>query len=154
MQKYETLYILEPHLSDEQVEEIVRTFEAITPDNKGNVIRTDKWGKRKLAYRMGKHWEGHYVLYEYEGTGAIQRELERRLKIHDNVMRFLTTAVDPRMAAELERKAEREKRTGGRMDDGEGGWGGEGRFGDRDRDRDYDRGPRRDRGDRDREERS
>lgn len=151
MQKYETLYILEPQLTDDQVDEIVRTFEAVIPDHKGTLIKTDKWGKRKLAYRVGKHWEGHYVLYEYEGTGSIQRELERRLKIHDNVMRFLTTAVDPRMAAELERKAERDKRSGGRSDD-EGGWGGEGRFGDRDRD--YDRGPRRDRGDRDREERS
>ena len=152
MQKYETLYILEPQLTDDQVDEIVRTFEAVIPDHKGTLIKTDKWGKRKLAYRVGKHWEGHYVLYEYEGDGAIQRELERRMKIHDNVMRYLTTAVDPRMAAELERKAEREKRSGGRMDDGEGGWGGD-RFGDRDRD-DY-RGPRRDRGDRgDREDRA
>jgi len=153
MQKYETLYILEPQLSDEQVDEIVRTFEAVIPDNKGTLIKTDKWGKRKLAYRVGKHWEGHYVLYEYEGDGVIQRELERRMKIHDNVMRFLTTAVDPRMAAELERKAEREKRSGGRMDDSEGGWGSDRGFGDRDRD-DY-RGPRRDRGDRgDREDRA
>jgi small subunit ribosomal protein S6 len=112
MQKYETLYILQPALSDDQVEEIVKTFEAIIPDNKGTLIKTDKWGKRKLAYRIGKHWEGHYVLYEYEGLGTIQRELERRLKIHDDVMRYLTTAVDPRMAAELERKAERDKRKG------------------------------------------
>ncbi|MGH9870625.1 MAG: 30S ribosomal protein S6 [Candidatus Polarisedimenticolia bacterium] len=154
MQKYETLYILEPQLSDDQVDEIVRTFEAVIPDHKGTLIKTDKWGKRKLAYRVGKHWEGHYILYEYEGDGAIQRELERRMKIHDSVMRFLTTAVDPRMAAELERKAEREKRTGGRTDD-EGGWGGGDRFGDRDRDRDDYRGPRRDRGDRgDREDRA
>jgi small subunit ribosomal protein S6 len=154
MQKYETLYILQPALSDDQVDEIVKTFEAVIPDNKGSLIKTDKWGKRKLAYRVGKHWEGYYVLYEYEGSGAIQRELERRLKIHDDVMRYLTTAVDPRMAAELERRAEREKRTGGRGEDGEGGWGSD-RFGDRDRDRDDYRGPRRDRGDRgDREERS
>ena len=152
MQKYETLYVLQPNLTDDQVEEIVKTFESVIPDNKGTLVKTDKWGKRKLAYRVGKHWEGYYVLYEYEGSGSIQRELERRLKIHDHVLRYLTTAVDPRMAAELERKAEREKRTGGRSDDGEGGWGGD-RFGDRDRD-DY-RGPRRDRGDRgDREERS
>src|SRR5215475_4062459 len=142
MQKYETLYILQPALSDEQVDEIVKTFETIISDTKGTLIKTDKWGKRRLAYRLGKHWEGYYILYEYEGDGAVQRELERRLKIHDHVIRYLTTAVDPRMAAELERKAEREKRSGGRPDDGEGGWGGEGRFGDRDRDRDDYRGPR------------
>src|SRR5262245_54705157 len=135
MQKYETLYILEPQLSDEQVDEIVRTFEAVIPDHKGTVIKTDKWGKRKLAYRVGKHWEGHYVLYEYEGDGAIQRELERRMKIHDNVIRYLTTTIDPRMAAELVRKAEREKAMGGRRDEMGDSWGDtRDRYGDRDRD--------------------
>src|SRR5262245_12388537 len=122
MQKYETLYIVQPNLPEDQVDQIVGTFETIIPENKGTHIKTDKWGKRKLAYRIGKHWEGYYVLYEYEGDGSIQRELERRLKIHDDVIRFITVAVDPRMAAELERKAEREKKMEGRRDDGDG-WG-------------------------------
>jgi len=130
MQKYETLYVLQPNLSDEQVEELVHTFEAIIPENRGTLIKTDKWGKKKLAYRVGRHYEGYYILYEYEGEGATQRELERRMKIHDDVLRHLTTRVDPRMAAELERKAERDKQMEGRR---EGGWG------DRDRDRDRDR---------------
>jgi len=156
MQKYETLYIVQPSLAEDQVDEIVKTFETIIPEHHGTLIKTEKWGKRKLAYRIGKHWEGYYVLYEYEGDGAIQRELERRLKIHDHVMRHITVAVDPRMAAELERKAERDKKMEGRRDEGDG-WG-EGRdrdrFGDRDRDDYQGRGPRRERAGRDEEGRA
>ena len=144
MQKYETLYVLQPNLSEDEVSEIVQIFEAIIPENKGNLIKTDKWGKRKLAYRVGRHWEGYYVLYEYDGDGGTQRELERRMKIHDHVIRHMTTKVDPRMAAEVERRIEREKRMEGRRE--EGGWGGG-------RDRDRDDGPPRGRRDRDREDR-
>ncbi|HEY3176087.1 MAG TPA: 30S ribosomal protein S6 [Candidatus Polarisedimenticolia bacterium] len=139
MAKLETLYIIQPNLPDDQVDEIIRTFEAVITDTRGTLIKTDKWGKRKLAYRLAKHWEGYYVLYEYEGDGATQRELERRMKIHDHVIRYLTTRVDPRMAAELVRRAEREKLMGGRRD--ENGWG-EGRDRDRDRDGDDDGGRR------------
>jgi small subunit ribosomal protein S6 len=147
MNRYETLYIIQPNLPDDQVEEIVRLFEGVIPENRGTLVKTDKWGKRKLAYRIGRHWEGYYVIYEYDGDGATQRELERRLKIHDHVIRHMTTRVDPRMAAELERRAEREKRGEGRRDDGGEGWG-EGRFGNGDRDDYHGRGPRRDRGER------
>ena len=153
MQKYETLYIVQPNLADEQVDEIVGTFAAIIPEHKGTLIKTDKWGKRKLAYRIGRHWEGYYVLYEYEGDGSIQRELERRLKIHDDIIRYITVTVDPRMAAELERKAERDKRMEGRRDEAGDSWGeGRDRFGDRD---DYQsRGPRRERPGRNGEDRA
>lgn len=114
MQKYETLYVLQPNLADEKVDELVGVFEGIIPANSGSLVKTDRWGRRKLAYRIGKHWEGTYILHEYEGDGATQRELERRLKIHEDVLRHLTTKVDPRMALELERRAEREKRMEGR----------------------------------------
>lgn len=149
MQKYETIFIVQPNLTEEQVDEVIRTFEAVIPDTKGTLVKTDKWGKRKLAYRIGRHWEGYYTIYEYEGEGATQRELERRMKIHDHVIRCMTVKVDPRMAAELERRAEREKRMESRRDEMGEGWG------DRDRDRDRgDRGDRdRDRGDRDRGDR-
>lgn len=146
MQKYETLYVVQPTLTEEQVDEIIRTFETVIPENSGTLIKTDKWGKRKLAYRVGRHWEGYYVLYEYEGDGSTQRELERRMRIHEHVMRHLTVAVDPRMAAELERKAEREKKMEGRRDAGDSWDEGRDRYGDRDDDRG--RPPRRDRGDR------
>lgn len=149
MAKYETLFIIQPNLSDDQVDEIIRLFEAVIPEKEGTLIKTDKWGKRKLAYRLGHHWEGFYVLFEYEGSGAIQRELERRMKIHDHIIRYLTTSIDPRMAAELVRKAEREKAMGGRRDDMGDSWGdGRDRYGDRDRDSDDRRGYRGDRGDR------
>ncbi len=140
MQKYETLFVLQPDLTEERMDEIVQQFGAIIPDSKGNLIRTDKWGKRRLAFRVGRHQEGYYTLYEYEGDGEIQKELERRMKIHDDVIRFLTTRVDPRMEAEVARKAEREKRAEGRSE----------RF-SRDRDDDAPR-PRRSRDDDDDEE--
>ncbi len=150
MAKLETLYIVQPQLADEQVDELIRGFDAVIPENKGTLIKTDKWGKRRLAYRIGRHWEGYYVVSEYEGEGSTQKELERRLRIHEHVLRHLTTSVDPRMAAELVRRAEREKRGDDRRDDE--GWGGD-RYGDRDDDGGRGRrGGRGDRGDRDRGE--
>ena len=113
MQKYETLFVLQPGLSEERVDEVVTTFESIIPETKGKHLKTDKWGKRKLAYRVGPHWEGWYVRYEFEGDGAVQRELERRMGISDDVIRHLTTRVDPRMEAEQARAAERERHTEG-----------------------------------------
>ena len=113
MQKFETLFVLQPGLSEEKVDEVVATFESIIPETSGTLLTTDKWGKRKLAYRVGDHWEGWYVRYEFEGTGDVQRELERRMGISDDVIRFLTTRVDPRMEAEQARAAEREQRGDG-----------------------------------------
>lgn len=114
MHRYETLFLLQPGLADERIDELIATFEAIIPETKGKVLKTDKWGRRKLAFRVGRHDEGYYALYEYEAEGATQRELERRMKINDDVLRYLTTRVDPRMDAEIARRAEREKRAEGR----------------------------------------
>ena len=116
MQKYETLFVLQPELTDERVEQLVEQFGAIIPENRGTLTRTDKWGKRRLAFRVGRYHEGFYTLYEYEGEGDTQRELERRMKISDDVIRYLTTRVDPRMEAEIIRRAEREKRMESRGD--------------------------------------
>lgn len=149
MQKYETLFVLQPGLAEERVDEIVATFESAIPENKGVVLKTEKWGKRKLSFNVGRHGEGFYVRYEYEGDGQVQRELERRMKIHEDVIRHLTTRIDPRMEAELARKAERDRRSdyrgGGRGDDRDD------RPRERSRDRDRDRDERRGSDDRPRE---
>lgn len=153
MHRYETLFLLQSGLADERVDELIATFEAVIPETKGKMIKTDKWGRRKLAFRVGRHDEGYYALYEYEGDGDTQRELERRMKINDDVLRYLTTRVDPRMDAEIARKAERDKRAEERGE----------RFGRDDRDDRDDRGGRDDdresrggrgRGRRDEEDRS
>jgi len=141
MEKYETLYIIQPSIPEEQIEEVIRTFEGIIPENRGTLIKTEKWGRRRLAYRVKNFWEGFYVIHEYEGDGGTQREIERRMRIHDHIVRYLTTRVDPRMAAELERRVEREKRAESNRDEGGDSWGDRGRS-DRDDDR---RPPRRDR---------
>ncbi|MFQ5701684.1 MAG: 30S ribosomal protein S6 [Acidobacteriota bacterium] len=114
MPVYETLFILQPTLSEEQIEEIVTRLEAIIPDKNGKVLKTERWGKRRLAFRVAGHTEGYYVRYEFEGDGEVQRELERRMRIDDNVIRHLTTRVDPRLAAEAAKKAERERSAAGR----------------------------------------
>lgn len=108
MNVYETLFVLQPAVSDEQIDEIVKGLEAIIPEKKGNVLKSERWGKRKLAYRIAGHSDGVYIRFEFEGDGEIQRELERRMKINDNVIRHLTTRVDPRLTIQVERKAERE----------------------------------------------
>jgi len=146
MHRYETLFLLQPGLADERIDELIATVEAIIRETKGTVRKTDKWGRRKLAFRVGHHDEGYYALYEYEAEGATQRELERRMKINDDVLRYLTTRVDPRMDAEIARRAEREKRGEGRGERDFGRDDRDGRDGRDDDDRDRGGGGRGHRG--------
>lgn len=90
MTKYETTFVLEPGLDENRVnEEIERVTQWIT-DLGGEVLEVQRWGKRRLAYEINKKRDGIYTLMLYSGPGPTVKELERRMKLNESVMRVLT----------------------------------------------------------------
>lgn len=90
MRRYETIFITNADLSEEDINGLVERYSAIVKDLKGTVIKIDKWGKRKLAYEINKHSRGYYVLIDYAGSAAIVTELERNLRIGEQILKFMT----------------------------------------------------------------
>ena len=92
--KYELVYVVSPDATEEQVNEIHAQVEGILGRMGGQVEKTDNWGRRKLAYEIGRHKEGTYVLESIMGSGEALKEIDRRLKVYDIVIRHLVVRVD------------------------------------------------------------
>lgn len=132
--QYELLYIVSPEATDQQVTELHDEVQSIVSRLDGRIDKTDNWGRRKLAYEIKHHKDGIYVLETLTGSGELMKELDRRLKVTDLVVRHLVVRIDEqqkiaeRMAtqrqAEAEKRRERRGVTGeepraGRDEDGD-----------------------------------
>ncbi len=94
MRRYETIIILRPDLGDSAQKDAIRRFEGIVGASGGEVIDTDEWGFRELAYHIKSERRGFYVRLDYGGSGATMNEVERNLKLSDSVLRYLSVLVD------------------------------------------------------------
>jgi small subunit ribosomal protein S6 len=92
--QYELVYILPPDTTEQQVTELHQQIEAVVLRMNGQIEKTEPWGRRKLAYEIGHHKEGVYVLEVINGTGELMKELDRRLRVMDQVLRHLVVRVD------------------------------------------------------------
>lgn len=92
--QYELVYILPPDTTEQQVTELHDQLAAVVSRMNGQFEKTENWGRRKLAYEIGHHKEGVYVLEVINGTGELMKELDRRLRVMDQVMRHLVVRVD------------------------------------------------------------
>lgn len=113
MRTYEVIFIVTPEATDEEVGHLTEGFKQIIIDQGGAIIKLDMMGKRRLAYMINHKQEGIYVLFEIEGTGREIAELERRMRVNDLVIRYLTVRVDlerrraEKLGARRARKAEK-----------------------------------------------
>jgi small subunit ribosomal protein S6 len=94
VRRYETIFIFRPDLGEPVQKEAIRRFESIVRASGGEMIDTDEWGFRELAYHIGGERRGFYVRLDYGGNGATMNEIERNLKLSDNVLRYLSVLVD------------------------------------------------------------
>jgi small subunit ribosomal protein S6 len=137
--KYELVYVVSPDASDEQVTALHTQIEETVTRLGGQLEKTENWGRRKLAYEIGRHKEGTYVLEVINGSGELMKELDRRLKVLDYVIRHLTVRVDEHEAV-VERTRGRRLETSRRRRVARGlpaeRQPGEGQRGDNDDDRD------------------
>jgi len=92
--KYELVYIASPDATEDQVTELHTQVEGIAQRMGGTIDKTENWGRRRLAYEIGRHKEGTYVLEVIDGSGELMKEIDRRLKVTDLVIRHLVVRVD------------------------------------------------------------
>ena len=106
MRRYETIFILRSDLGENQVKDSIKRFEG------GEMLETDEWGFRELAYRIHNERRGYYVRLDYAATGPVMNEVERNLKLSDSVLRYLSVLLDPevdtaKVRAEIEARLHR-----------------------------------------------
>ena len=92
--QYELLYILPPDSTEQQVNELHEQIASVVSRLNGQIEKTDNWGRRRLAYEIGPHKEGVYVLVLINGSGDLMKELDRRLRVLDQVVRHIVVRVD------------------------------------------------------------
>jgi small subunit ribosomal protein S6 len=142
MPLYEHVFIARQDLSNTQAEGLIEHFSTVLSDNGGKVVENEYWGVKTMAYKINKNRKGHYAFLKSDAPASAVQEMERLMRLHDDVMRVLTIKVDKHtegVSVQMQKRDEREER-GDR-----GGFGGERRerpsFGG-------DRGDRPDRGER------
>lgn len=91
---YETIMIARQDLSAKQTEDLTNHFETVLNDNGGKAEKTEQWGLRSLAYRINKNRKGHYVLFYHTSPAEAMTEMERQMRLHEDVLRFMTVKID------------------------------------------------------------
>jgi len=109
MRKYELIFIVRTDVAEEDVEKLLTQMQGVVTAGGGKIEKAEKMGRRRLAYRVRRQREGIYVLLVFEGSGDIVKELERRLKVADPVIKFLTVRTDEELKRAEKMKAIRAK---------------------------------------------
>jgi small subunit ribosomal protein S6 len=115
MRRYETIFILDPDLSEEQRKPVLDRVMDLFTQYKGFLVESEEWGGRKLAYEIKKKVRGFYVRLDYCGAGDLVNEMERSFRIDDRVLKYMTIllaedvdleAIKAEMAAKVEKQAQ------------------------------------------------
>jgi small subunit ribosomal protein S6 len=110
MRVYEELFIVKPDAPEEEVDGFVEQIKQVITSGKGTVDKIDKWGVRKLAYRISKYNEGVYILVVFSSGPELVHEVERRMRVTDMVIKFITVRIDEKQKKIDKRKKARDKR--------------------------------------------
>jgi small subunit ribosomal protein S6 len=110
MRIYEELFIVKPDAPEEEVDAYIGQLKELITNGKGTVEKADKWGTRKLAYRVSKYNEGVYVLFQFSSSPELVKEIERRMRVTDMVIKFITVRIDEKTKKIEKRKKQRDKR--------------------------------------------
>ena len=113
MSLYENVFIARQDVSTAQVDGLIETFEKVISDLGGSVPKKELWGLRTMAYKIKKNRKGHYVLMNIDAPGEAIQEMERLMRLHDDVMRVLTIKVDEHKelpSVQMQKRDERPER--------------------------------------------
>ena len=91
---YESIFIARQDIAANQVEALTATFAEVISANGGKVLKTEQWGLRNLAFRINKNKKGHYVLFNLDAPPAAVAEMERQMRISEDILRFMTVSVE------------------------------------------------------------
>ncbi len=107
MRTYEIVFITAPNTTEDDLTKINSQLDKVVTDLGGTITKTDNWGRKKLAYKIGKYDEGVYVVLYIEGSGKEIAEVERRLRVNDLVIRHMTVRTDEDIKRAAKLKAKR-----------------------------------------------
>ena len=110
MRNYEIMFIVNPNATEEEIDKINGQIEGIITAGGGKIDKIEKMGKRRLAYDVDKHREGHYVLFAMSANGDIIKECERRLRVMDAVIKYITVRTDEEVRRFEKIRSYRQKR--------------------------------------------
>jgi small subunit ribosomal protein S6 len=108
--EYEAVVIIRPDIDDAATKQNIATIETLFADLGAELLLTDDWGKRKLAYLIRKHLKGHYVMFNFIANAELITEFERKLRINDDIIRFMTVRVGEAIDVESRRVEAAEER--------------------------------------------
>ena len=107
---YEVMYIIDPETVEDDITRLIESLQTVVTDQGGTITKTENMGRRTLAYPINRKNDGFYVLFEIEGSGREIAELERRMRVNDQVMRYITVRVDEDRQRAEKFKAKRARR--------------------------------------------
>jgi len=123
LRTYEALYIIAPNLDDDAIQAVVAGVETLITSNGGTIVRSEVWGRRKLAYEIKKHGEGFYVLLRFTASPEFVKKLDNHFKLAETVIRSMVLYLDERtlrLEAEQQHRREEEARIAATRVRGEG----------------------------------
>lgn len=94
MLQYESVFIADPAYTDEEIDELIKGCQQVTASAGGKVLKVEKWGKRRLAYSIKHHEEGIYVLQTIECPTSLVKEIDRRFRMNDRILRHMAVRVE------------------------------------------------------------
>ena len=106
MRKYETIFIINPELTEEDTKAVIEKASGIIQSHRGEVLKIDEWGNRRLAYEIKKMSKGYYVLLHFAGNSDVLSELERNFQLMDAVLKYQTVRLGPREEKAAQKLAE------------------------------------------------
>jgi small subunit ribosomal protein S6 len=112
VRNYEVVFVAAPTLDSEELDGFIDHIQAVVEGKNGKVVKVDNWGKKSLAYRIKKFREGYYVVLNIEGDGDAIAELERRFRVTDYILRFISVRIDEALKRSEKIKAARQKKAG------------------------------------------
>ena len=112
MSIYESIFIINPNLADEETNAIIKKMQDVVAKQGAEMLKFEDWGKKKLAYEIKKQKRGHYAFFQFKGAPAAVSELERTYKMTDAVIKFLTVKLEKELRVKAPPKPKKEKPAG------------------------------------------
>ena len=93
MRAYETIVVIDSQLEDEPIDKEIETLESLIKAHEGEIIDTERWGRRKLSFEIKDRQQGYYTLMKYNADKSVREEFDRSCKLNENVLRYMTVRV-------------------------------------------------------------
>ena len=110
MRNYEVVFVAAPTLASEELEGFINHIQTVVESKNGKVVKVENWGKKSLAYKIKRFREGYYVILNIEGDGSVITELERRFRVTDYIIRYISVRIDEALKRSEKIKAARQRK--------------------------------------------